>query len=148
MKKLDNKGFTLVELLAVMVVLALLMVIAANVALPALDKSRRTGLVTYAGRLTEKAQELFMLGTAGAASGAYSVEQLMGSSATESYKGSITVAEDNGNYTFTVKDVLFDVNNGICIPTNTKITPNTKQEDVVKNCSSFTKGATSCTCPS
>ena len=46
MKKLNKKGFTLVELLAVMVVLALLMVVAGGSIGKALDNSKKTALKT------------------------------------------------------------------------------------------------------
>lgn len=51
MKKLNKKGFTLVELLAVIVVLALLMVVAANSVGTALDNSKKKTLQTEAQKV-------------------------------------------------------------------------------------------------
>ncbi len=55
--KLNNKGFTLVELLAVIVILGLLIIIVMNTALPAMNEAKTRALKTYAGRLVQKAQE-------------------------------------------------------------------------------------------
>ena len=60
MKKLNKKGFTLVELLAVIVVLALLMVVAASSIGSALENSKKKALNIYADRVSEKAKELCM----------------------------------------------------------------------------------------
>ena len=58
MKKLNKKGFTLVELLAVIVVLALLMVVAASSIGSALDNSKKSALKTQAQKvLTTAAQD-------------------------------------------------------------------------------------------
>lgn len=51
MKRLNKKGFTLVELLAVIVVLALLMVVAANSVGTALDNSKKKTLQTEAQKV-------------------------------------------------------------------------------------------------
>lgn len=64
MKKLNKKGFTLVELLAVIVVLALLMVVAASSIGSALDNSKKKSLVSEAKKLytniTSEAKSLAM----------------------------------------------------------------------------------------
>lgn len=58
MKKLNKKGFTLVELLAVIVVLALLMVVAASSIGTALENSKKSALKTEAQKvLTSVAQD-------------------------------------------------------------------------------------------
>ena len=59
MIKLNKKGFTLVELLAVIVILALLIVVVANTALPALDNSKKSSLNVYAGRVLNAAKNVF-----------------------------------------------------------------------------------------
>lgn len=56
MLKSNKKGFTLVELLAVIVILALLIVITATTILPMLGKARKTGMTTYAERMLSNAQ--------------------------------------------------------------------------------------------
>lgn len=67
MKKLNKKGFTLVELLAVIVVLALLMVVAASSIGSALDNSKKKSLVSEAKKLytniTSEAKSLAMTNT-------------------------------------------------------------------------------------
>ena len=58
MKKLNKKGFTLVELLAVIVVLALLMVVAGSSIGSALENSKKSALKTQAQKvLTSAAQD-------------------------------------------------------------------------------------------
>ena len=59
MKKLNKKGFTLVELLAVIVILALLIVVVATSVLPALDNSKKSSLNVYAGRVLNNAKQTF-----------------------------------------------------------------------------------------
>jgi len=51
----NKKGFTLVELLAVIVILALLIVITANTILPLLGRTKETGMTTYAERVLNNA---------------------------------------------------------------------------------------------
>ena len=48
MKRLNRKGFTLVELLAVIVVLAVIMLLAVNAVIPQMNKARRNAFVTEA----------------------------------------------------------------------------------------------------
>lgn len=52
----NKKGFTLVELLAVIVILALLIVITANTILPMLNRTKASGMVTYAEKVLSNAQ--------------------------------------------------------------------------------------------
>ena len=59
MKRLNKKGFTLVELLAVIVIIALLMVVIANTALPALNNTKKRTLETYAKRVVEQAKTIY-----------------------------------------------------------------------------------------
>ncbi len=54
---LNKKGFTLVELLAVIVILALLIVIVANTAIPAMNNAKKKSLETYAQKVMQKAKE-------------------------------------------------------------------------------------------
>lgn len=58
MKKLNKKGFTLVELLAVIVILALLIVVVANTALPAMNNAKKNSLEVYAERVVNQAKAL------------------------------------------------------------------------------------------
>lgn len=60
MKKLNKKGFTLVELLAVIVILALLIVVVATSVLPALNNAKKSALKTYSERVKTNAVQLCM----------------------------------------------------------------------------------------
>ena len=55
----NKKGFTLVELLAVIVVLAIIILIAMPAVMSAMDKARRNALVTEANEITKIAQTAF-----------------------------------------------------------------------------------------
>jgi prepilin-type N-terminal cleavage/methylation domain-containing protein len=72
MKLLKNKrGFTLVELLAVIVVLAILMLIATNNVLPMIEKAKKGAFVTTANQFVDSAMNMQMynnLSTTSAAS--------------------------------------------------------------------------------
>lgn len=57
MKKLNKKGFTLVELLAVIVILALLMVVATRTIGGSLTNSRKSAMQTEAQKLLSKSYE-------------------------------------------------------------------------------------------
>ena len=129
MIKLNKKGFTLVELLAVIVVLALLMVVVANTALPALNNAKKKSLIVYTQRLAEKAQEQFIMGDYGDGSsskGVYTVSKLMGSDAEGNYKGSITVEYNGTTETYTIKTdgIFYDVKNNVCVVNGTTINSN------------------------
>ncbi|MBQ3020666.1 MAG: prepilin-type N-terminal cleavage/methylation domain-containing protein [Bacilli bacterium] len=138
MKKLNKKGFTLVELLAVIVILAILIVIVATTALPAMNNAKKNTFVLYAQRLQGKAQELYAV-DANMAVGSkdYTVQELMGSGVTE-YTGTLTVTYESNSttqkYTVTVKDELKDVKNNQCIAADTEIN-SAITGSVVVNCS-------------
>ena len=59
MKKLNKKGFTLVELLAVIVILALLIVVVATTALPAMNNAKENAIVTYSKRVVDQVKGLY-----------------------------------------------------------------------------------------
>lgn len=56
MKKLNKKGFTLVELLAVIVVLAIIMVLTVPSVLSSMNSARQSSFLLYAGKMLEAAQ--------------------------------------------------------------------------------------------
>jgi len=110
MKKLNKKGFTLVELLAVIVILALLIVVVANTALPAMNNAKRNTLETYTKRVMDQAKGLFMSsGNKTCGTTACTLTDIMGADAnTEQYEASITVSYDTTNgyiVSGTVKDI-------------------------------------------
>ena len=61
MKRLNKKGFTLVELLAVVVILAILITVVATTAIPAMKNAKVKAAETYAARLNQKAKEACMV---------------------------------------------------------------------------------------
>lgn len=97
MKKLNKKGFTLVELLAVIVILALLIVVVANTALPALNNSKKKSLTTYAQRVAEKAKEQYITDELNndTPPNCYDLSTLMGSQST--YTGIVEINKNDTN---------------------------------------------------
>ena len=61
MKKLNKKGFTLVELLAVIVILAVVILIAVTAVLPRMEKARTNSFKDEAMVLVRAAQEAFVI---------------------------------------------------------------------------------------
>lgn len=59
MKKLNNKGFTLVELLAVIVILAIIMAIAATMVLPIIDEARQGSFASTAMVIVDAAEQFY-----------------------------------------------------------------------------------------
>lgn len=59
MKKLNKKGFTLVELLAVIVVLAFVMVLAAPSVLSSMNSARQSSFMLYAEKMLNAAQSRY-----------------------------------------------------------------------------------------
>lgn len=117
MKKLKNnkKGFTLVELLAVIVILALLIVITANTVLPMMKKSKKSGMVVYAERVLNNAGTAFQadLITYNGESGSsveryYSIKELMNA---DDYYGCVKVTGDPSSYDYSI--IIYDAANKI-----------------------------------
>jgi len=101
-----KKGFTLVELLAVIVILALLIIITANTVLPMLNKTKEKAMVIYAENVLKKAGEAYVLDsmTNGGHPKNYSIEALMGQ---DDYYGVVRVMMDNNdNYRYSIS--MFD----------------------------------------
>ncbi|MBP3445361.1 MAG: type II secretion system protein [Bacilli bacterium] len=120
MKKLNKKGFTLVELLAVIVVLALIMVLAVPSVLTSMNSARQSTFLLYAGKMIEAAQTRYqselLLGTP---SSSYTVQDLNDSSSTQ-YKGIVCIsnaASTNPIY----KIQMYDNSYQIGITTNATI---------------------------
>lgn len=106
MKK-NKKGFTLVELLAVIVVLAIIMIIAVPNVLDAMENARKSAFVTYGQRIIETAQtkystKLLFNGATSSLDGCYSIGNIMGSS-TGNYSGYIEIStSESTKTTFTL----------------------------------------------
>ena len=56
----NNKGFTLVELLAVIVILAIIMIIAIPAVLNTMQTAKRKSMLEYAQKVMNKAEEMYM----------------------------------------------------------------------------------------
>lgn len=92
MKKLNKKGFTLVELLAVIVVLAIIMVLTVPSVLSSMNSARQSSFLLYAGKMIEAAQGKYqsesLLTTP---STCYTLSTLSGNGSTQ-YKGVVKVS--------------------------------------------------------
>jgi len=104
MKKLNKNGFTLVELLAVIVVLAVIMLLAVNAVLPQMNKARKNAFVTEAQTFIDAAgtyyQSAMLTGESGftSAGGCVNVSALIGpyveKENKDDYSGYVTIAID------------------------------------------------------
>lgn len=112
MKKLNlknKKGFTLVELLAVIVVLAIIILIAMPSVMSAMDKARRNALITEASEITKIAATAFAddsMGT-GLTSKCYSLQALKDGGYLDKnlkdYSGSVSISIDSNTGAVTRK---------------------------------------------
>ena len=109
MKKLNKKGFTLVELLAVIVVLAIIMVLTVPSVLSSMNSARQSSFLLYAGKMLEAAQGKYqsesLLTTPVEC---YDLTDLSGNGSTQ-YSGYVFVTTDTeGNLTFKLR--MYDGN--------------------------------------
>lgn len=113
MKKMNKKGFTLVELLAVIVVLAVIMLLAVNAVIPQMNKARKNAFVTEANSFIDAAgtyyQNAMLTGEEGisAAGGCVDIADLIGpyiEKDSDDYAGSVKIEIDNktNNATYTI----------------------------------------------
>ena len=112
MKRLNKKGFTLVELLAVIVVLALVMVLTVPTVLDQMNSARQSTFVLYAEEMIKQAQTRYQsdLLMGGVPTTCYTFDDLAGSgNSQKQYKGKIMVTNVNAaNLEFKV--VMYDNN--------------------------------------
>ena len=101
MKKLNKKGFTLVELLAVIVVLALIMTLTVPSILSSMNSARQSSFLLYAGKMLEAAQGKYQSESLLTKPGdCYDLTDLSGNGSTQ-YSGYVFVTTDTGgNPTF------------------------------------------------
>jgi type IV pilus assembly protein PilA len=147
MKK--KNGFTLVELLAVIVVLALLMVIAIPAVLDVMNQARRSTFIEMATKVITNTMTQYTYDAhatiAGAGVYVYDITQDLGSISTGSYQGYVVVDAtdvDNPRYILTMWDnnyqiVNYDTSRGL--PTEnsgelTSVTSATKAYTAVDVC--------------
>ena len=99
MKK--KNGFTLVELLAVIVILAIIMIIAIPAVLNTMDVAKRKSFKEYADKIVNEATKKYLsdelLGSTGSACMLYDIESDLGLSSTGNYKGYILVKSGINN---------------------------------------------------
>lgn len=120
MKKLNKKGFTLVELLAVIVVLAIIMVLTVPSVLSSMNSARQSSFLLYAGKMIEAAQGKYqsesLLTTP---STCYTLSTLSGNGSTE-YKGVVKVSTGtDGSPVFKLQ--MYDSNYQIGFKADTNI---------------------------
>lgn len=106
MKNLNKKGFTLVELLSVIVILSVIVLIATNAVVPMADSAKKQVLAMEANTLVKAAQTLYVQNSS-SSSACYTYDELMNSGLIEkdddSYTGSISIEVDgNGKYTYKI----------------------------------------------
>lgn len=103
---LNKKGFTLVELLSVIVILSVIVLIATNAVVPMADSARKQVLAMEANTLVKAAQTLYVQNNSGN-SACYSYDELINSGLIEkddeNYTGSISIeVGEDGNYTYNI----------------------------------------------
>ncbi len=106
MKKLNKKGFTLVELLSVIVILSVIVLIATNAVVPMADSARKQVLALEANTLVTAAQTLYVQNSS-YDSECFSYEELISAGLIEkeddSYTGSISIdRNENGGYSYKI----------------------------------------------
>lgn len=115
MLKENNKGFTLVELLAVIVVLAVIMIIAIPNVMKSMESARKGTFKIYSQKVLNKAEEVYntdiLLNNAGKT--CYTLSDL-GIESTGNYRGKVTVtiAEDqSAKFYLYLSDNSYSVSN-------------------------------------
>lgn len=119
MKKLNKKGFTLVELLAVIVVLAIIMVLTIPSVLSSLNTARQSAFLTYAKKMLNAAQEKYqtdsLIGTPGKC---FTVESLSDGT-TSQYQGIVQIDTSTGKPVAKIK--MYDSNYQLGITASTTL---------------------------
>ena len=122
MKKLNKKGFTLVELLAVIVVLAIIMVLTLPTIMNSMNSARQSTFLLYASRMLDTAADKYQSDALlNGGESCYTIEQLNNGNTTK-YHGLVRI-EDNGN---TVKIQMYDDNYQIGFKAKTSTDGKTK----------------------
>lgn len=149
--KMNKKGFTLVELLAVIVILAVVMLIATTAVGPLMTKSRKSALGTEGVSLVDAAKTAYqavqMQGTSTlkpTEDACFSLEYLyqqnyFTKSSDDGYTGSVLVDYENGKYSYT-----FWISNGTYVFGSSTAGVSPDGYDV-ENSNTVTDGATAVT---
>ncbi len=104
--KLNKKGFTLVELLSVIVILSVIVLIATNAVVPMADSAKKQVLAMEANSLVRAAQILYVQESS-SSSTCYSYDEIINAGLIEkdddAYTGSISIEVDSdGNYAYKI----------------------------------------------
>lgn len=92
MKKLNKKGFTLVELLAVIVVLAIIMVLTLPTIMNSMSSARQSTFLLYANRMLDTAADKYQSDALlGSGKTCYTIKELNGEN-TSNYKGKVLIS--------------------------------------------------------
>ena len=112
MKRLNKKGFTLVELLAVIVVLAFIMVLAAPSVLSSMNSARQSSFMLYAEKMINAAQSKYQADSliqTMSQEVCYSLQELSDSKSTQ-YAGFVHItggASQNAEYKIQMLDKIY-----------------------------------------
>lgn len=105
MRKLNRKGFTLVELLSVIVILAVVVLIATNAVVPMMGNAKKQVLATEANKFMEAAKTYYVNKSA-TGTKCYTYNEIINSGLIEkndeAYTGSFQIEENNGKYTYKI----------------------------------------------
>lgn len=103
--KLNRKGFTLVELLSVIVILSVVVLIATNAVVPMMSSAKKQVLATEANKFIATAKTLYV-NEGASGTKCYSYDEIINSGLIEkndeTYTGSFLIEENNGKYTYKI----------------------------------------------
>mgnify|MGYP001027774477 FL=1 len=109
MKKLNKKGFTLVELLAVIVVLAIIMVLTLPTIMNSMSSARQSTFLLYANRMLDTAADKYQSDALlGSGKTCYTIKELNGEN-TSNYKGKVLISNDGTTYTIQMYDANYQI---------------------------------------
>ncbi len=105
MKRLNKRGFTLVELLSVIVILSVVVLIATNAVVPMMSSAKKQVLATEANKFMGAAKTLYVNDKA-TGTKCYTYTDIINSNLIEkndeTYTGSFLIEENNGKYTYRI----------------------------------------------